>query len=168
MLLSSCSERNPIGRRTETDWTADGIRSDGGRKPIGQRTEPDWTADGNGRGCSCLSCTNQANRQSIAAVSTAPTKPTEQSIPAVSARLCRLSEQELHQPSLQNNLFQLSPLGFAACQSKNCTNQANDTNVGGYGILAVVTQPSTQISFHRLMIYSRLLGCVKITTDLSD
>ena len=87
MLLSSCSERNPIGRRTEpdrtanenrsdggrkpigrrteTDWTADGIQSDGGRKPIGRRTETDWTADGNDRGCSCLSCTNQANRQSI-------------------------------------------------------------------------------------------------------
>ena len=111
MLLSSCSERNPIGRRTESDQTA----------------------DGNGRGCSCLSCTNQANWQSIA---------------AVSARLCRLPEQELHQPSQQNNLFQLSSLGFAACQSKNCTNQANDTNVGGYGIPAVVTQSSTQISFH--------------------
>ena len=101
MLLSSCSERNPIG----------------------QRTEPDRTADGNGRGCSCLSCTNQANWQSIAAVPTAPTKPT-------------------------GNLFQLSPLGFAACQSKNCANQANDTNVGDYGIPAVVTQPSTRISFH--------------------
>jgi len=55
---------------------------------------------------------------------------------------------QLHQPSQQNNLFQLSPLGFAACQRKNCTNQANDTNVGGYGILAVVTQPSVPISFH--------------------
>ena len=160
MLLSSCSERNPIGRRTEPDRTADGIRLDGGRNPIGRRTE---TVGGaavsaaptkqTGIYCSCRHCTNQANWQSI---------------PAVSARLCRLSEEELHQPSLQNNLFQLSPLGFAACQSKNCTNQANDTNVGGYGILAVVTQPSTQISFHRLLIYSRLLGCVKITTDLSD
>ena len=138
MLLSSCSERKPIGRRTESDWTADGIRS-----------------DGNDRGCSCLSCTNQANWQSIAAVSAAPTKQTGnlfqlsplhqpsklaiycsclhctnqanwQSIAAVSARLCRLPEQELHQPS----------------------NKANDTNVGGYGIPAVATQPSTQISFH--------------------
>ena len=136
MLLSSCSERNPIGRRTESNRTADGNRSDGGRKPIGRRTE---TVGG-------------------AAVSTAPTKQT--------GNLLQLSP--LHQPSQQNNLFQLSPLGFAACQSKNCTNQANDTNVGGYGILAVVTQPSTQISFHRLLIYSRLLGCVKITTDLSD
>ena len=133
MLLSSCSERKPIGRRTEPDRTADGIRSDGGRKPIGRRTETDRTADGNDRGCSCLSCTNQANRQPIA---------------AVSAWLCHLPEQELRQPSQQNNLFQLSPLGFAACQSKNCTNQANDTNVGGYGIPAVVTQSSIQISFH--------------------
>jgi hypothetical protein len=93
MLLSSCSERNPIGRWTEPNRTADGIRSDGGRKPIGRRTE---TVGG-------------------AAVSAAPTKQT-------------------------GNLLQLSPLGFAACQSKNCTNQANDTNVGGYGIPAVVTQ----------------------------
>ena len=30
--------RNPIGRRTESDRTADGIRSGGGRNPIGQRT----------------------------------------------------------------------------------------------------------------------------------
>ena len=50
---------------------------------------------------------------------------------------------------------QLSPLGFAACQSKNCTNKANrttkvnDTNVGGYGILAVVTLPSAVIFSHR-------------------
>ena len=40
--------RNPIGRRTESDWTADGIRLDGGRNPIGRRTESDWTADANG------------------------------------------------------------------------------------------------------------------------
>ena len=39
-------ERNPIGRRTESDRTADGIRSDGGRNPIGRRTESDRTADG--------------------------------------------------------------------------------------------------------------------------
>ena len=97
--MSSYTERNPIRQRTESDRTADGIRSDGGRNPIGRRTESDWTANANGRGCSCLSCTNQANGQSIAAVSTAPTKQT-------------------------GNLLQLSQLGFAACQSKNCTNQA--------------------------------------------
>ena len=77
-------------QRTESNRTADGNRLDGGRKPIGRRTESDRTADGNGRGCSCLSCTNKANRQSIA---------------AVSARLCRLPEQKLHQPSQQNNLL---------------------------------------------------------------
>ena len=77
-------------QRTQTDRTADGIRSGGGRNPIGRRTETDRTADGNGRG---------------AAVSAAPTKQTEQSIPVVSARLCRLPEQELHQPSQQNNLL---------------------------------------------------------------
>ena len=38
--------RNPIGRRTESDRTADGIRSGGGRNLIGRRTETDWVADG--------------------------------------------------------------------------------------------------------------------------
>ena len=42
---SPSPERNPIGRRTESDRTADGIRLDGGRNPIGRRTESDWTAD---------------------------------------------------------------------------------------------------------------------------
>ena len=32
-------------QRTESDWTAFEIRSDGGRNPIGRRTESDWTAD---------------------------------------------------------------------------------------------------------------------------
>ena len=58
-----------IVHRTRTDWVANAIRSDGGRKPIRQRTETDWTANGNTRGCSCLSCTNKANR-----ARTAPTK----------------------------------------------------------------------------------------------
>ena len=78
-----------IVHRTQSNQTADGIRLDGGRKPIGWRTESDWTANANGRGCSCLSCTNQANWQSIAAVSTAPTKQT--------GNLLQLSQ--LHQPS---------------------------------------------------------------------
>ena len=33
------------GQRTQSDWTADGIRSDGERNPIGRRTESDRTAD---------------------------------------------------------------------------------------------------------------------------
>ena len=33
-----------IGQRTESDRTADGIRSDGGRNPIGWRTETDRVA----------------------------------------------------------------------------------------------------------------------------
>ena len=154
-----------IVHRTQSNQTADGNRLDSERNPIGWRTESDWTANANGRGCSCLSCTNQANGQSI---------------PAVSARLCRLPEQELRQPSQQNNLLQLSQLHQPSklaiyCSCLSCTNQANwqsiaavsarlcrlpeqelhqpsnkanDTNVGGYGIPAVATQPSTQISFH--------------------
>ena len=66
-----------IVHRTQSDQTPNGNRLDGGRKPIRWRTETDQMADGNGRGCSCLSCTNQANWQSIAAVSAAPTKQTE-------------------------------------------------------------------------------------------
>ncbi len=80
-----------IVHRTQSDQTANGIRLDGGRNPIGRRTESDWMADAKDRGCSCLSCTNQANR----------------------------------------------------------TTKANDTNVGGYGILAVVTLPSAVIFSHR-------------------
>ena len=30
--IRSDGGRNPIGRRTESDWTANGIRLDGGRK----------------------------------------------------------------------------------------------------------------------------------------
>ena len=123
--MSSCTERERIGWRTQSDQTADAIQSDSGRKPIGRRTQTVGGAavsaaptkqTGNllqlsplhqpsklAIYCSCLHCTNQANWQSIA---------------AGSARLCRLPEQELHQPS----------------------NKANDTNVGGYGIPAVVTQ----------------------------
>ena len=109
--MSSCTERNPIRQRTETDWTANGNRSDGGRKPIGRRTESDWTANANDRGCSCLSCTNQANWQSIAAVSAAPTKQT--------GNLLQLSP--LHQQSQQNNLFQLSPLHQPSKQAIYCS-----------------------------------------------
>ena len=37
-IFSSGSGRNLIRRRTESDWTADGIRLGGGRNPIGRRT----------------------------------------------------------------------------------------------------------------------------------
>ena len=80
-----------IVHRTQTNQTPNGILLDGERNPIGWRTKTDWTANANGRGCSCLSCTNQANR----------------------------------------------------------TTKVNDTNVGGYGILAVVTLPSAVIFSHR-------------------
>ena len=45
-IFSSGTGRNPIGRRTESDRAADGIRSDGGRNLIGRRTESDRAADG--------------------------------------------------------------------------------------------------------------------------
>ena len=37
--------RNPIGRRTQSDWTANAIRLDGERNLIGRRTQSDWTAN---------------------------------------------------------------------------------------------------------------------------
>ena len=83
-----------IVHRTQSNQTPDGNRSDTERNPIGWRTETNQTANANGRGCSCLSCTNQANRV-------------------------------------------------------NRTTKVNDTNVGGYGILAVVTLPSAVIFSHR-------------------
>ena len=38
-VVSSCTERNPIRRRTQSDRTANAIQSDGGRNPIGRRTQ---------------------------------------------------------------------------------------------------------------------------------
>ena len=80
------SSHQVVGRRTESDWTANGIRSGGGRNLIGRRTESDRAADGirsgggrnligrrtvSSRGCSCLSCTNKADRhvRSVGALS---------------------------------------------------------------------------------------------------
>ena len=45
-LFTTGGGRNLIGRRTESDRTANGIRSDGGRNPIRRRTESDRAADG--------------------------------------------------------------------------------------------------------------------------
>ena len=36
---SSCTERNPIGHRTQSDWTPNAIQSDTERNPIGRRTQ---------------------------------------------------------------------------------------------------------------------------------
>ena len=45
LLFASSPERNPIGRRTQSDRTVDGIQSGGGRNLIGRRTQSDRTAD---------------------------------------------------------------------------------------------------------------------------
>ena len=42
-----CKRMLMVGRRTESDRTADAIQSDGGRNLIGRRTESDRTADAN-------------------------------------------------------------------------------------------------------------------------
>ena len=36
---ASCTERNPIGHRTPSDWTPNAIRLDTERNPIGRRTQ---------------------------------------------------------------------------------------------------------------------------------
>ena len=88
-----------IVHRTQSNQTPNANQSDSGRNPQGVQLSQLHQPSKLAIYCSCLHCTNQANWQSIAAVSTAPTKQT-------------------------GNLLQLSQLGFAACQSKNCTNQA--------------------------------------------
>ena len=74
---SPSPERNPIGRRTESDRTPNATRSGGGRNPIGRRTESDRAANG------------------------------------------IRSDGERYFKGVH-----LSPLDFAACQSKKCTNKA--------------------------------------------
>ena len=39
-VVSSCTERNPIRWRTQSNQVADATRSDGERNPIGRRTQP--------------------------------------------------------------------------------------------------------------------------------
>ena len=46
---SSCTERNPIGHRTQPDRTPNATRSDTERNPIGHRTQSDRTANAIGR-----------------------------------------------------------------------------------------------------------------------
>ena len=73
--FSTDGGRNPIGQRTESDRTADGIQSDGGRNPIGRRTETDRTANANGgtlRGYTCL--------RSALPLARARSAPTEQEL----------------------------------------------------------------------------------------
>ena len=48
LCKSSFTVRNLIGRRTESDWAAYGIRLDGERNPIGWRTESDRVANASG------------------------------------------------------------------------------------------------------------------------
>ena len=44
-VVSSCTERNPIGRRTQPNRTANAIQSDGERNPIRRRTQSNQTAN---------------------------------------------------------------------------------------------------------------------------
>ena len=56
LYFRSKTSRKVIVTRTESDRTANGIRLDGERNPIGRRTESDWTADANGeKSLGCVS-----------------------------------------------------------------------------------------------------------------
>ena len=106
--FSTDGGRNPIGRRTESNRTADGNRLDGGRKLIGRRTETDWTANANGG-------------------------------------------------TLRGGVH-LSPLGFAACQSKKCTNRAR--NAPTEQELHPLQAPSVVTFSHRTHRTHRIYCCV--------
>ena len=56
LLMASCSGRNLIGRRTQSDRAADAIRSGGGRYLMAEGA----LSGGTLRGCTCLKCTNRA------------------------------------------------------------------------------------------------------------
>ena len=126
--MASCSGRNPIGLRTETDWTADGNRSGGGRKPV-EMCRPQMHQQSKQRECpteyaehtepsgieSLPQIDTDAHRLGGYGIPAIPTPPITQpnhlwksvksvgeyyhAGAAVSARLCRLPEQELHQQS---------------------------------------------------------------------
>ena len=96
---SPSPERNPIGRRTESDRTPNATRSGGGRNPIGRRTESDRAANG---------IRSDGERNLIG-------RRTESDRTANGIR----SDGERYFKGVH-----LSPLDFAACQSKKCTNKA--------------------------------------------
>ena len=56
LYFRSKTSRKVIVTRTESDRTANGIRLDGERNPIGRRTQSDWMADANGeKSLGCVS-----------------------------------------------------------------------------------------------------------------
>ena len=81
------------------------------------------------RGCSCLSCTNRTSGEE------APTECTEfteadcgEEPPTDDTDAHRLGGYGIPAiPTLPTQGVQLSPLGFAACQSKSCTNKTKGT-----------------------------------------
>ena len=140
-----------------------------------------------------------------AAVSAAPTEQAVKKLPQMSTELTEpLAEKSLPQmarmrtdvggygipaiPTLPTQGVQLSPLGFAACQSKNCTNKTSGeeaptecteyteplaekslpqmarmrTDVGGYGIPAIPTLPNSVYSVNSVGEQRTLSICVNL------
>ena len=76
--FSTDGGRNPIGRRTESDRTANGNRSDGGRKPIGRRTRT--VADLGGALVSSAPTEQEMHQPSKNCANRARAAPTEQEL----------------------------------------------------------------------------------------
>ena len=111
------SSHQVVGQRTESDRTADGIRSDGGRNPIGRRTESDRTANG-------IRSDGERNPAGGAAVSAAPTKQAERVFPQ-------------NTQNTQNRLAEM-------CRPQIGTDAHR---LGGYGIPVKPTQPIAHPNF---------------------
>ena len=121
MLKSSGGERNPIGRRTQSDRTANGIRSGSGRNPIGRRTESDRTADG-------IRSDSERKRWICAVVASGgalvSSAPTKQEVHQPS-RKCTNQANKSHATRLVHFLlWQAAKPSGDKCTPFKCTNQA--------------------------------------------
>ena len=90
--FSTDGGRNPIGRRTESDRTANGNRSDGERKPIGRRTRT--VAHLGGALVSSAPTEQELHQPSKSCTNRARSAPTEQEVHQPSKNAP--TEQELH------------------------------------------------------------------------
>ncbi len=85
--MASCSGRNLIGWRTQSDRTADGIRLGGERNPMAEGA----LSGGTLRGCTCLKCTNQADGERVPTEHAEHTEPSgRESLPQIDTDTHRL------------------------------------------------------------------------------
>ena len=85
--MASCSGRYLIGWRTESDWTADGIRLGGERNPMAEGALSGGTLGW----CTCLKCTNQADGERVPTEHAEHTEPSgRESLPQIDTDTHRL------------------------------------------------------------------------------